>query len=207
MPRFLYPRQTRAAVFVSLFALGPWGCGEKPVARINNDVISFGEFERQLRILKSLRPDTTADELTKRQVLEQMVKQELLSLEAKKIGLDKDPAVKAAMERQRRLVRDELVSSIKNAQAQLDQLDRAVEQKILIESLLEAKKNAVPVSDEEIKMAYEERRRQTPGSKATLTELRDQLRQQVQLEKLVLEAKALHHIELFPDVASQGTLE
>lgn len=207
MPRFSLPRPASAAVFVSLVALLQWGCGEKAVARINSEVIRFDEFERQLRILKSLRPETTVDELTKRQVLEQMVKQELLSLEAKKAGLHKDPSVLAAMEKQRRLVKDELVTSIKNAQAQLDQLDRAVEQKILIESFLEFKKNQVEVSEDEIKNAYDERRRQAPGSTGALKDLKDQLRQQVQLEKLVESAKGRHHIELYPEVASQGKLD
>lgn len=178
------------------------------MARINDESIGMREFERQLRILKSLRPDTRPDEVTKRQVLEQMVKQQLLCIEAKRAGLAEDPMVKDAIRRQREAVRDELQTSIKNAQAQLEQLDRAVEQKVLIEKLLESRRAGIKVSEAEIKKAYDERQRQSPGAPLPpMMQLRDQLMQQVQLEKLVDEAKPRYLIELYPDLAAKGKLE
>jgi hypothetical protein len=203
------PRPCIAAVFLSLWAAFMGGCGSDPkVARVDDDAITMKEFERQLRILKSLRPDTKADDITRRQVLEQMVKQQLLSDEAKKAGLDKDPSVLEAIQSQREAVRQELMDNIKNAQAQLEQLDRAVEQKVLIEAFLNSRKSAISVSEAELKKAYEERARQSgPTPLPPMIQLRDQLLQQVQLEKLVDQAKPHYTIELYPEVAAQGKLD
>jgi hypothetical protein len=202
------PRRAFAAVFISLVtAAFTGGCGEPKVAKVGDETISLREFERQLRILKSLRPDTRADDMTRRQVLEQMVKQRLLTLEAKRLGLDKDMAVADSIRSQRQSVKDELLANIKNAQAQLDQLEVAVEQKVLIEKLLESKKASLPVTDLEVKKAYEARRAQARGAEKPLAQIRAQLVQQVQLEKLVDAAKAGQVIELFPAVAAQGKLE
>jgi len=178
------------------------------VARINDDSISLKDFDRQLRILKSLRPETQADDLTKRQVLEQMVKQQLLCMEAKKMGLDKDPAVRDEIQKQRDAVKQELQDNIKNAQAQLEQLDRAVEEKVLIQRLLDARKAGIQVSESDIAKAYAQRKSQSGAEPLPpLMQIRDQLLQQVQLEKLVDQAKPENKIELFPDVAAQGTLD
>jgi hypothetical protein len=204
------PRPRRAAVFLSLcVAALAFGCSHNDtVAIVDDDSITVREFERQLRILKSLRPDTKADDLTRRQVLEQMVKQQLLSDEAKKAGLDKDPAVLEAMKTQRQAVQEELLANIRNAKAQLEQLDRAVEQKVLIEALLNARKGAIIVTEAEIRKAYGDRVRQAGLNQVPpMIQIRDQLLQQVQLEKMVDEAKPHYSIQLFPDVAAQGTLE
>jgi hypothetical protein len=197
-------------VFISLgIAALLGGCGhDATVARINDETISVKDYERQLRILKSLRPDTKADEVTRRQVLEQMVKQQLLCDVAKQAGLDKDPSVLDAIKQQHQAVQDELLTNIKNAQAQLDQLDRAVEQKVLIEALLQSRKSSIAVSEAELKKAYDERKMQAgPTGIPPMMQLRDQLLQQVQLEKLVEEAKPHFSIELYPDVAAQGKLD
>ena len=203
------PRLRHAAVFISLLiAVLLNGCGRNDVARINDETISLKEFERQLRILKSLRPETQDNQETRRQVLEQMVKQELLTVEAKASGLAEDSAVQEAIQKQKIAVMEELQANIKNAQAQLDQLDRAVEQKVLIDRLLEARRGSVSVSEAEITAAYEARKKQlAPVPAPALKQIRDQLLQQVILEKLVEQAKPKHRIELYPDVAAKGKLE
>ena len=184
-----------------LAALGMLGCGADGsiVARINSGSISLKEYERQLLILKSIRPETKLDEGTKRQLLEQMAKQELLTQEAKKAGLDLDPNVKAAMQSQHESVRKELETSILHARAQLDQLERAVEQKVLIERLLEARKGSIKVTDKELRRAYQSSHSQTP-----FKQVEGQLRQQLLLEKLVEQVRPGAKIELFPDVAARA---
>jgi parvulin-like peptidyl-prolyl isomerase len=181
LPKIAFPRRVSAAVFISLGCLAALGAGcakDEPVARVNGEAILTSEFERQWVILKSLRPETKSDGASQRQLLEQMVKQELLVAEAKKAGLDRDPAVKDAMNRQRAAVRAELEATIQGAQAQLAQLDRAVEQKILIEKFLDLKGA----------------RAGAPGRGAMI-------------ERLVDEAKPLNQVELFPDAAAKAKLD
>src|SRR5687768_751066 len=131
------------AAFASLGYLAALaGCSDpgNEVARVGGEPISGVEYARQLRILKSIRPGSSLDEATRRQVLEQMAKQLLLSQEAKRAGLDADPAVQAAIRKQKEAVRLELEEAIANARAQLAQLDRAAEQKVLIERLLDQRR-------------------------------------------------------------------
>lgn len=188
------------AVFLSLLA---FGCSPQPeVAVVGDESIRLDEFDRQLRILKSLRPGTVINEITRRQVLEQMAKQLLLTQEARKAGLDKDPAAKEALARQHEAVKKELQESIRNAQAQLEQLDRAVEQKVLIEQLLKARRGALTVSEKEIKEAYKLRQEQSGPSTPPLMQVRDQVIDQVLVEKLVEQSRQGVKVELFLDAAS-----
>jgi hypothetical protein len=207
-PIFLRTRRSALAALVAAAALpGLGGCrGDAVVAKINDEPIGLKEFDRQLRILKSLRPDTVVNEATRREVLEQMVKQQLLADEAKKAGLDQDPGIQASIQQQREAVRAELNETIENAKAQLDQLDRAVEQKVLIERLLALRSASVSVSEAEIKKAYASRSAQV-GAPPPLKQIHEQLRQQLLLEKLVEAAKPANKIELYPEIAAQGGLE
>jgi hypothetical protein len=171
-----FPRLLSAAVFISLGALG---CSDPPVARIDGEAIGAREFARQLRILKSLRPDTVLDEAAKRQVLEQAVKQRLLCMEARKDGLDKEPSYADALQKQRQEVRAELEETLKNAQAQLEQLERASETKILISRLLESRR----------------------------AQFKERLSDRELLERIVEQAKQGRRIEVYPDEANRARLD
>jgi hypothetical protein len=199
-----FPRLLSAAVFISLGALG---CSDPPVARIDGDAIGAKEFARQLRILKSLRPDMVLDEAARRQVLENAVKQRLLSLEAKKAGLDREPGYAEALSKSRQEVRAELQETLKNAQAQLQQLERASETKLLLSRLAQSRRAALPVSEAEIQAAYKQLKERSGKDLAPLSKLRAQLSEQILLDKLVEQAKQGRRIEVYPDEAARAALD
>jgi hypothetical protein len=206
----LGPQSIHKAIFIfSLSVALVSGCAKnEAVARINGKKISLEQFDQQLRILKILRPDTIVNDATRTEVLDQMVKQQILTQEAKNSGLDLDTATQAAMRKQREDVRQDLLESIKDAKAQLAALDQAVEEKILVDRLLNARKDSVEVSEDEIKKAYiDYQREMAPRAATPLSQVRDQLRQRVMLEKLFEAAKPHNQIELYPEIAAQGQLD
>jgi hypothetical protein len=184
--------------------LGLAGCGPEStsIAKVNGQSISLAEYKRQLLILQSIKPDTVLDEATRKQVLDQMVRQELLVQMAQKEGLDADPAVKVAMEVQRQSVKRELEATLANTQAQLAQLDHAVQQKILIERLLQTH-SELSASPEELQKAYASE--QGPaGSKALppLAQMKAQLTQEVYVDKLLAKARQGADLEMHPELVS-----
>ena len=176
---------------------------------INGQAIRLKDYERQLVIYKSMRPEASLDEGTRRELLEQMAKQALLTQEAQKAGLDADPAVKAAISQERDAVRKELLGTLANAQAQLEQLDSAVEQKVLIDRLLQARQGGLKASEAELKAAYQAHLDLAKASHQALApyaQLRSQLIQQVQAEKLVAQIQAGAQVKFYPEAAARAEL-
>ncbi len=199
---------TRISLYgIALLASLGLGCGSSSVAEVGKQSISLDEFDRQLRVFHSVRPDQALDERTRQQILNQMVKQEALVQEAKRLGLASDPAVKKAMDEQSKAVRFELLEAIASAQAQLDQLDRAVEQRTLIEALLQSQGRSVLISEAELKAAYADRKaaagsQPIPGMAALKGELEKQLR----LEKLFVQVSQNLRITIKPEVLKQSSV-
>ena len=158
-----------------------------PVAEVNGVVITKAELAAQVRVFQSVRPGAVDDEATRRQVLDQLVKQALLVQAARRDGLDKDPGRQTEIERRRQALRQELEKGIADQQAQLLTLDEAVETKALIEALSQARRPGITVTAKDLQAAYDLRAQ--AGALPPLKAIRDQLLEQVLLDKLVEQAR------------------
>ena len=94
--------KTLKCAFLALLATGMLaGCKGKTVATVNGKKIGMKQFEQQTELLQALYPNQALDADTRRQVLEQMVKQELLVQAAEQRGLAADPTLTAQIEEER----------------------------------------------------------------------------------------------------------
>src|SRR4051812_17959173 len=120
--------------------LGP-GCrgGGKTVATGNNTKISMDEYQQQVAAPQSMRRGMPLDDAARRQVLEQMVKQELLVQEAANLGLDKKPEVQEKIAASRKEYHEQLETKIEQAKSQLKHMDKDIRNNIMIEELLKTK--------------------------------------------------------------------
>lgn len=172
------------------------GCGQDPAAAtVNGEAISSKELKQQLRVFQSVRPGAPDDEGTRRIVLDQLVKQKLLVQAAKKAGLDKDPQLQAQIEARRKSLRAELEKNIADAQAQLLSLDQAIEARSLIEAYSRAERGKLTVTAKDLKDAYA--KLQAKGQPApAFQQVRDQLLEQVILDRLVDQARVHASIDI-----------
>jgi hypothetical protein len=169
-----------------IFFLG--ACSSRtPVAEVNGTVITKAELAAQVRVFQSVRPGMPDDEGTRRMVLEQLVNQALLVQAAKREGLDKDPGRQTEISRRRTALRQELEKGIADQQAQLATLDEAVETKALIDALSQAKRPGITVTAKDLKAAYDLRAQRE--AMPPLDAVRDQLLEQVLLDRLVEQAR------------------
>jgi hypothetical protein len=190
----------RAAAGAFLFSLA-WAaaCGRQgeAVATVNGDRITLAELKRQVRVFQSVRPGSADDLGTRQQVLDQLIKQRLLVQMARQAGLDKVPANLEALKQRRASLRADLEKSIADAQAQLQGLDEAVEARTLIEALSQQKRTAMTISAQDLQAAYKARAAQAPLP--PFSQVRDQLLEQVILDRLVEEARRGAKIDLSPE--------
>jgi hypothetical protein len=157
------------------------------VASVNGHRITRAELERQVRVYLSVRPGSADDEAVRRQVLDQLVKQQLLVQAARKAGLDQDPGRQRQIDERRKGLRQELTRSIADLEAQLATLDQAVETKLLIEAYSQLRRPGLTVTAKDLQDAYDLRVRREPLP--PLGSIRDQLLEQVILDRLVEEAR------------------
>lgn len=136
-----------------------WGCGkqgEKVVATVNGQKITSTELEFYLRELA--RTGRPVDETSKKTVFEQLVIKTLLMEEAEKRGLTKDKTLLQRIEREKeRILMDEMVRREINMFAS--------------------------VTDEDIKQSYDKVYSSQKGKVPPLTEVKDQIRQQLMTQK------------------------
>jgi hypothetical protein len=189
----------RAAAGVFILSLALLACGRfsPDVATVNGDGISAAELKRQVRVFQSVRPGAPDDADTRGQVLDQLIKQRLLVQMARQQGLDKDPKIQQAIAERRQGLRAELQKSIADAQVQLAGLDNAVESRTLIEALSQAQRVGMTVTQAQLQAAYKAR-----AAQATLPpfgQVRDQILEQVILDRLVEKARQGAKIDLKPD--------
>lgn len=157
------------------------------VATVNGHAISRAELERQVRVYLSVRTGQSDGPETRRQVLDQLIKQRLLVQAAREAGLDKDPGRQQQVQARQRDLRQELERSIADLQAQLQSLDEAVETKALIDAYSQARRGGITITAKDLQAAYDLRK----GREALppLMSIRDQLLEQVILDRLVEQAQ------------------
>ncbi len=179
----------RSNPYLALFLLSLGACSDPSVAEIGGRSISVSDFKRQLRIYQSIRPEQVVNDELRRQVLEQVIRQELLADEARSLGLDKDPRFKETVAKRVAQLRLELKTAIENAQTQTEGLERAVETKALIDALVQARQGAITITAKELRETFA-KQKLANGAQETRSfeQVRDSLMQQMILEKLVAEA-------------------
>lgn len=192
------PSLARLAAPGFFFITALLGCGRSDdVATVNGQGISRAELDRQVRVYRTVRPGAADDAATRGQVLDQLVKQALLVQEARAAGLDKDPALQQAIEAQRRGLREELQASIVGLQARLAALDQTVETKALIDALSQVRRPGITVTAQDLQAAYELRAQRE--ALPPLGQIRDQVLEQVILDRLVEAARAKAAVQIRPD--------
>lgn len=157
------------------------------MATVNGEAISAAELKRQVRVFQSVRPGAQDDEATRRTVLDQLIKQKLLVQAARKAGLGQDPRFQAGLDERKKALRAELEKTVADAQAQLSGLDQAVESRGLIEAYSQARRPALTITAKDLQDAY--KARQAQGSLPPFAQVRDQLLEQLILDRLVDEAR------------------
>jgi len=88
------------AVLLSLAAGCTRGSDSTVIAKVNQTKITVGDFKKQLESLDNLQMEQAAatDPKARKEFLEDLIGIELVVQEAKREGLDKDPAYKKSME-------------------------------------------------------------------------------------------------------------
>lgn len=184
-----------------LFSLGLLSLACSPtdpvVASVNGEEIRYQELKRQVRVFLSVRSQAADDKETQRQVLDQVIKQRLLVQVARQAKLDKDPKVLLQIQERRQALRRELEKSIANAQAQLQGLDDAVEARTLIEALSQAERVSMTVTTKDLQAAY--KNRASLGPLPPFSQVRDQILEQVVLDRLVDQARSHSRVDVKQD--------
>jgi hypothetical protein len=169
-------------------------CQPPPVATVNGRAISRAELDAQLRVFQSVRPEATDDAATRRLVLDQLIRQQLLVSAARRAGLDQDPALKAAVQRQRDTVRQRLSQQVAGLQAQLALLDESVEAKALVDAWSQSQRKGLTITAQDLRAAYAQRSK--AGSLPPFDAVRDQLLDQLILDRLVERERAQAQIQV-----------
>jgi hypothetical protein len=196
--------KTLKCAFLALLATGMLaGCKGKTVATVNGKKIGMKQFEQQTELLQALYPNQALDADTRRQVLEQMVKQELLVQAAEQRGLAADPTLAAQIEEERIKYRQALERQMAGLKAQLAQVDEAVRSRSLIEALVKAEAAKSPVSPAEVKALYNKMKQQGLPVRS-LDEEQGRITEQVMLDRLVDQAKEKGSVEMNMDLVTAG---
>jgi len=167
------------------------------VAEVDGRAITRAELRAQVRVFQSVRPEAADDLATRRQVLDHLVTQQLLLGLARREGLDRDPALRAEIERRRGELRAGLERTLADAKAQLATLDESVEAKTLLDALAREPRPGLTVTARELKAAYAQRSAQGPVG--PFGQVRDQLYQQLLLDRLAEQARGSAVVVLHPE--------
>lgn len=177
------------------------GCnqgGGKVLATVNKAKITVSDFEQQVTALQSMRNDVPLDDGAKRQLLEQMVKQELLVQTAGDLGLDKKPEVQEKIVASRKAFHEQLEAKIESAKAQLKHMDKDIRSNIMIEELLKLKSSESAVNESEAKGFYDNLKK-VSKELPPYAKVADRIKQQLLLEKLVAQAKEKAVVTMHPE--------
>ena len=169
-------------------------CQRPPVAVVNGLAISRAELAAQVRVLQSVRPEAADDLATRRLVLEQLIRQQLLVSAARRTGLDQDPALKAAVQQQSAAARQRLGRQIDGLQAQLALLDQSVEAKVLVDAWSQAQRKGMTITEQDLRTAYA--KRAAAGPLPPFQAVRDQLLDQMILDRLEERERAQARIQV-----------
>jgi len=169
-------------------------CQRPPVAVVNGRAISRAELNAELRVLQGVRPAAADDLATRRAVLDQLIRQELLADAARRAGLDKEPAFRSALEQRRGQVRQGLQRQISGLQAQLALADRSVETQALVDAWSQSQRPSLTVTVQDLQDAY--KRRSRAGAMPPFQAVRDQLLDELILDRLVERERSTARIEL-----------
>jgi hypothetical protein len=180
MPAFLRSLARTAAPGLLFFLAA---CRPSPVALVNGQAISRAELDAQVSVFQSMRPGVADDEALRRQVLDQMIKRALLEQAARREGLAQDPAIRAEVAARRGQSRARLEQAIRDAQGQLQGVDAAVEQQVLVEAWSRRRRAGMTVTAKDLQDAYSLRAR--TQALPPFPAVRDQLMEQVILDRLV----------------------
>jgi hypothetical protein len=191
MPAFLRSLARRAAPGLLFFLAA---CQRPPVATVNGKAISRAELDAQLRVFQSVRPAASDDAATRRLVLDQLIRQELLVDAARRAGLDKDPGLQAAVQKQRADLRQRLGLEIAGLQAQLDLLDQSVEDKALVDAWSQSQRKAMTITLQDLRGAYAQRAK--AGPLPSFNAVRDQLLDQMILDRLAERERAQAQVQV-----------
>jgi peptidyl-prolyl cis-trans isomerase C len=174
------------------------GCGGKPLAEVNGKKITLKDYEQQLQIYQGMRQGPAADLATRRAILEQMVKQELLMQEAGKAGLDKKAEILARIQEQAQEYKSQLKSRIANEQAQLDQVDKAVRTRLLIEELLAVRGKDYGITEQQVKSYYDNLKKKGQADNLPpFKQVWERVRQQMILDRVTDEAKEKNDVQIY----------
>jgi hypothetical protein len=196
--------KTLRYAFVALLAMGLLsGCKGKTVATVNGKKIGMKQYEQQTQLLQALYPDQALDAQTRRQVLEQMVKQELLVQAAEQRGLAADPTLTAQIEEERIKYRQALERKMAGLKAQLGQVDEAVRSRSLIEALVKAEAAQHPVNPAEVKALYNKMKQQGLPVRS-MAEEQGRITEQVMLDRLVDQAREKGAVDMNMDLVTAG---
>jgi parvulin-like peptidyl-prolyl isomerase len=104
--------------------------GKKVVASVQGETITLSEFDQQLAAMKRAAPGVTVDRSQELALLGRMVNMVLFAQEARRMGLDKLPEIRKAVDSNARVtLRDELVErvvkDVKADAAEVDKIYRA----------------------------------------------------------------------------------
>jgi hypothetical protein len=169
-------------------------CQPPPVATVNGQAITRAELEDQLRVFQGVRPEATDDPATRRMVLEQLIRQRLLVSAARRAGLDQEPDLKAAVQRQRDALRQRLGQQISSLQAQLAELDESVEAKVLVDAWSQSQRRGLTITVQDLRAAYAQRSK--GGALPPFETVRDQLLNEMVLDRLVERERAQAQIQV-----------
>jgi hypothetical protein len=189
----LFRSLARSAAPGLLFFLAA-SCQRPPVAVVNGQPISRVELDAQLRVFQSVRPEAQDDLGTRRLVLEQLIRQQLLVSAARRAGLDQDPALKAAVQQQSAAARQRLGQQLAGLQAQLSLLDRSVEAKVLVDAWSQSQRKAMTITAQDLQAAYA--KRSAAGPLPPFQAVRDQLLDQMILDRLEERERAQAQVQV-----------
>lgn len=127
--------------------------GEKTVANVNGEPITFKEFNRELTSLKAGMVEEKKDEKIDSELLKRLINTRLIVQEARKIGLDEMPEVKSRVDVFGRVALRELLIErhLKNVKADQEEVD-----KLYKEFVKEWKINSIMLEKEDVAKKLEE---------------------------------------------------
>ncbi len=199
----------RFAVWFMMLAFAPSGCGKPPaqdqgkdedvvLAKVGEVTITVADFEETINAYSPyLRQKYNSPEMRK-QKLDEMVEFELLALEAKSLGYDKDPGIQEAVKQQLvRELQEEILEGIKleditdeEARAYYDAhpdkyhkppqirvahvvLDDKVKAQALLDELMADQTNAVKWREAVVKYSLDETNKQHGGDMGYISKLEE----------------------------------
>jgi hypothetical protein len=174
------------AVLIAFTALGcSKGSDSTVIARVNQTRITAAEFKRQLEGLDNIQMEraVATDARARKEFLDDIIGIELVSQEAKRQGLDKEPEYKKTL--------DALKKEYEEAKKRLDRryqdaMRNELFKSVLKKDLTEKAGKLTPPTDKEIREFYERNRAKmvtTNGKQLSLKDVEPQIKQRLYQEK------------------------